>query len=209
MMNEFYASTLTNEQLRKEILSKGRKANLRLAQLRKTGLYELNPLIGAKWKTFLQTNKFATKAGYFKTGSKGENRAVLLKQYLQIRQFLGQQTSVKDTRRIIANHAARLGVDEDTAIDTLKLYGSGDIPEIVNNSDVQQSIIKGYSKFFGADYEQNKDLILERLGILNNSKKANESLYDIIRNDLRKISKGEGKSNSLLEKELQEMDKKK
>ena len=44
-MNEHFASGLTNEQLKAEILRQGRKANLRLSQLKKSGMYEKNPII--------------------------------------------------------------------------------------------------------------------------------------------------------------------
>ena len=103
MINEFYASGLTNEQLKAEILRQGRKANLRLNQLKRSGYYKKNPIIMAKWDTFLHESKFATKRNSFKTGTKGESRGEMLKHYVQIRQFLGHQTSVTDTKRIIKN----------------------------------------------------------------------------------------------------------
>ena len=86
MMNEYYASGLTNEQLKAEILRQGRKANLRLSQLKKSGLYDKNPIISSKWNTFLNESKFSTSKNYFKTGAKGETRTELLKHYYQ---FLG------------------------------------------------------------------------------------------------------------------------
>ena len=57
-MNEHFASGLTNEQLKAEILRQGRKANLRLSQLKKSGMYEKNPIISSKWNTFLHESKF-------------------------------------------------------------------------------------------------------------------------------------------------------
>ena len=71
-MNEHFASGLTNEQLKAEILRQGRKANLRLSQLKKSGMYNKNPIISSKWNTFLHESKFSTKKNFFKTGSKGE-----------------------------------------------------------------------------------------------------------------------------------------
>ena len=86
-MNEHFASGLTNEQLKAEILRQGRKANLRLSQLKKSGMYNKNPIISSKWNTFLHESKFSTKKNFFKTGTKGETRAELLKHYVQIRQY--------------------------------------------------------------------------------------------------------------------------
>ena len=43
MMNEHFASGLTNEQLKAEILRQGRKANLRLSQLKKKWVLQEKP----------------------------------------------------------------------------------------------------------------------------------------------------------------------
>lgn len=181
-MNEFYANTLTNEQLRKEILSKGRKANLRLSQLRKSGYYEKNPIIANKWNTYLNTSKYATKAGYFKTGSKSESRAELLKQYLQIRQFLGQKTTVKESKEIISRHAERLGISENAVERTLTIYGNSGISAIVDNSDVIQQFISEMVNGGFTDEEIN-----EKLYRLEQSANTQSELIDLMREEMQRL----------------------
>ena len=182
MMNEFYASGLTNEQLKAEILRQGRKANLRLNQLKKGGYYKKNPIIMAKWDTFLHESKFSTKKNFFKTGTKGETRGELLKHYVQIRQFLGHQTSVTDTKRIIKKHAQRLDISEDTVDRVLEFYGDNAILKQLSNSDTAQTfardmITKGF----------NDDEINAVLDTLEKSAKTESDMNDLMRNFLQTL----------------------
>ena len=183
MMNEFYASGLTNEQLKSEILRQGRKANLRLSQLKKSGMYGKNPIITSKWKTFLHESKFATKKNYFKTGSKGENRTELLKHYLQIRQFLGQKTTVKETRGIIKKHAQRLNISEKNVDRVLTLYGSSGMGEKISNSDFVQTFIAEMVKNGFNDNE-----ITSLMNTLENSATTQNEMYDLMRERLQQLS---------------------
>lgn len=181
-MNEFYASGLTNEQLKAEILRQGRKANLRLNQLKKSGYYKKNPIIMAKWDTFLHENKFSTKNNYFKTGSKDENRAELLKHYVQIRQFLGQQTSVTDTKRIIHKHALRLKIEDDTVDRVLEFYGNNAILGQLSNSDEAQKFARDMvTKGF------NDNEINAVLDTLEKSAKTESDMNDLMRNFLQTL----------------------
>nr|DAM70918.1 MAG TPA: Regulatory protein [Caudoviricetes sp.] len=182
MMNEYYASGLTNEQLKAEILRQGRKANLRLIQLRKSGYYKKNPIVMAKWDTFLHESKYATKNNYFKTGSKDENRADLLKQYVQIRQFLGQQTSVVDTKRIMRKHAKRLNIEVDTVERVLEFYGDNAVLGHMSNSDEAQKFVRDMvTKGF------NDDEINAVIDTLEKSAKTESDMNDLMRNFLQTL----------------------
>ena len=182
MMNEYYASGLTNEQLKAEILRQGRKANLRLIQLRKSGYYKKNPIIMAKWDTFLRESKYATKNNYFKTGSKDENRADLLKQYVQIRQFLGHQTSVADTKRIMRKHAKRLKLEVDTVERVLEFYGDNAVLGHMSNSDEAQKFVRDMvTKGF------NDDEINVVIDTLEKSAKTESEMTDLMRNFLQTL----------------------
>lgn len=182
MMNEFYASGLTNEQLKAEILRQGRKANLRLIQLRKSGYYKKNPIVMAKWDTFLHESKYATKNNYFKTGSKDENRSDLLKQYVQIRQFLGQQTSVTDTKRIMRKHAKRLNIEVDTVERVLEFYGDNAVLGHMSNSDEAQKFVRDMvTKGF------NDDEINAVIDTLEKSAKTESEMNDLMRNFLQTL----------------------
>lgn len=182
MMNEFYASGLTNEQLKAEILRQGRKANLRLIHLRKSGYYKKNPIVMAKWNTFLHESKYATKNNYFKTGSKDENRADLLKQYVQIRQFLGQQTSVTDTKRIMRKHAKRLNIEVDTVERVLEFYGDNAVLGQLSNSDEAQKFVRDMvTKGF------NDDEINAVIDTLEKSAKTESDMTDLMRNFLQTL----------------------
>ena len=182
MMNEFYASGLTNEQLKAEILRQGRKANLRLIQLRKSGYYKKNPIVMAKWDTFLHESKYATKNNYFKTGSKDENRSDLLKQYVQIRQFLGQQTSVTDTKRIMRKHAKRLNIEVDTVERVLEFYGDNAVLGHMSNSDEAQKFVRDMvTKGF------NDDEINAVIDTLEKSAKTESDMNDLMRNFLQTL----------------------
>lgn len=182
MMNEHFASGLTNEQLKAEILRQGRKANLRLNQLKKSGYYKKNPIIMAKWNTFLKENKFSTKKNFFKTGTKGENRADLLKHYVQIRQFLGQQTSVADTKKIIHKHALRLEIEDETVDRVLEFYGDNAILKQLSNSDSAQTFVRDMvTKGF------NDDEINAVLDTLEKSAKTESDMNDLMRNFLQTL----------------------
>lgn len=182
MMNEYYASGLTNEQLKAEILRQGRKANLRLIQLRKSGYYKKNPIVMAKWDTFLHESKYSTKNNYFKTGSKDENRADLLKQYVQIRQFLGQQTSVADTKRIMRKHAKRLDIEVDTVERVLEFYGDNAVLGHMSNSDEAQKFVRDMvTKGF------NDDEINAVIDTLEKSAKTESDMNDLMRNFLQTL----------------------
>lgn len=182
MMNEFYASGLTNEQLKAEILRQGRKANLRLSQLKKSGYYKKNPIIMAKWNTFLKENKFSTKKNFFKTGTEDETRADLLKHYVQIRQFLGQQTSVADTKKIIHKHALRLEIEDETVERVLEFYGDNAILKQLSNSDSAQTFVRDMvTKGF------NDDEINAVLDTLEKSAKTESDMNDLMRNFLQTL----------------------
>lgn len=182
MMNEFYASGLTNEQLKAEILRQGRKANLRLSQLKKSGYYKKNPIIMAKWDTFLKENKFSTKKNFFKTGTEDETRADLLKHYVQIRQFLGQQTSVADTKKIIHKHALRLEIEDETVERVLEFYGDNAILKQLSNSDSAQTFVRDMvTKGF------NDDEINAVLDTLEKSAKTESDMNDLMRNFLQTL----------------------
>ena len=182
MMNEFYASGLTNEQLKAEILRQGRKANLRLSQLKKSRYYKKNPIIMAKWNTFLKENKFSTKKNFFKTGTEGETRADLLKHYVQIRQFLGQQTSVADTKKIIHKHALRLEIEDETVERVLEFYGDNAILKQLSNSDSAQTFVRDMvTKGF------NDDEINAVLDTLEKSAKTESDMNDLMRNFLQTL----------------------
>lgn len=182
MMNEFYASGLTNEQLKAEILRQGRKANLRLNQLKRGGYYKKNPIIMAKWDTFLHESKFSTKKNFFKTGTKGETRAELLKHYVQIRQFLGHQTSVSDTKRIIKKHAQRLDIEEKTVDRVLEFYGDNAILKQLSNSDTAQTFVRDMvTKGF------NDEEINAVLDTLEKSAKTENDMTDLMRNFLQTL----------------------
>lgn len=181
-MNEFYASGLTNEQLKAEILRQGRKANLRLSQLKKSGYYKKNPIIMAKWNTFLKENKFSTKKNFFKTGTEDETRADLLKHYVQIRQFLGQQTSVADTKKIIHKHALRLEIEDETVERVLEFYGDNAILKQLSNSDSAQTFVRDMvTKGF------NDDEINAVLDTLEKSAKTESDMNDLMRNFLQTL----------------------
>lgn len=182
MMNEHFASGLTNEQLKAEILRQGRKANLRLSQLKKSGYYKKNPIIMAKWDTFLHENKFSTKKNFFKTGSEGESRADLLKHYVQIRQFLGHQTSVADTKKIIHKHAIRMKIEDDTVERVLEFYGDNAILGQLSNSDYAQQFVRDMvTKGF------NDDEINAVLDTLEKSAKTESDMTDLMRNFLQTL----------------------
>lgn len=182
MMNEFYASGLTNEQLKSEILRQGRKANLRLNQLKKSGYYKKNPIIMEKWNTFLKENKFSTKKNFFKTGTKDETRADLLKHYVQIRQFLGQQTSVADTKKIIHRHALRLEIEDETVERVLEFYGDNAILKQLSNSDSAQTFVRDMvTKGF------NDDEINAVLDTLEKSAETESNMNDLMRNFLQTL----------------------
>ena len=182
MMNEFYASGLTNEQLKAEILRQGRKANLRLSQLKKSGYYKKNPIIMEKWNTFLKESRFSTKKNFFKTGTKNENRADLLKHYVQIRQFLGQRTSVSDTKKIIHKHALRLEIEDDTVERVLEFYGDNAILKQLSNSDSAQTFVRDMvTKGF------NDDEINAVLDTLEKSAKTESDMNDLMRNFLQTL----------------------
>ena len=181
-MNEFYASGLTNEQLKAEILRQGRKANLRLSQLKKSRYYKKNPIIMAKWNTFLKENKFSTKKNFFKTGTEDETRADLLKHYVQIRQFLGQQTSVADTKKIIHKHALRLEIEDETVERVLEFYGDNAILKQLSNSDSAQTFVRDMvTKGF------NDDEINAVLDTLEKSAKTESDMNDLMRNFLQTL----------------------
>lgn len=181
-MNEFYASALTNEQLKAEILRQGRKANLRLSQLKKSGYYKKNPIIMAKWDTFLHENKISTKKNYFKTGTKGESRGELLKHYVQIRQFLEHQTSVADTKKIIHKHAIRMEIEDDTVERVLEFYGDNAILGQLSNSDYAQQFVRDMvTKGF------NDDEINAVLDTLEKSAKTENDMTDLMRNFLQTL----------------------
>lgn len=183
MMNEHFASGLTNEQLKAEILRQGRKANLRLSQLKKSGLYEKNPIISSKWNTFLSESKFSTSNNFFKTGSKGETRTELLKHYTQIRQFLGQKTTVKETRNIISKHAKRLNVSEENVDRVLSIFGNTGISAELPNSDfVQQFIAEMVESGF------NDNEITSLLNTLEASASTQSEMYDLMREQLQQLS---------------------
>jgi hypothetical protein len=182
MMNEHFASGLTNEQLKAEILRQGRKANLRLSQLKKTGMYSKNPIISSKWNTFLHENKFATKKNFFKTGSKGETRAEMLKHYVQIRQFLGQKTTVKETRAIMSKHAKRLNISEENVDRVLSIFGNSGISAELPNSDfVQQFIAEMVENGF------NDNEINSLLNTLESSAQTQSEMYDLMREQLQML----------------------
>lgn len=182
MMNEYFASGLTNEQLKAEILGQGRKANLRLSQLKKSGYYKKNPIIMAKWNTFLKENKFSTKNNFFKTGSKDESRADLLKHYVQIRQFLEQQTSVVDTKKIIHKHALRLDVEDNTVERVLEFYGNNSILGQLSNSDYAQQFVRDMVK-----KGFNDDEINAVLDTLEKSAETESNMTDSMRNFLQTL----------------------
>lgn len=182
MMNEFYASGLTNEQLKAEILRQGRKANLRLSQLKKTGMYGKNPIISSKWNTFLHESKFATKKNFFKTGSKGETRAEMLKHYVQIRQFLGQKTTVKETEAIISKHAKRLNISEKSVDRVLAIYGNSGIADTLPNSDFVQTFIAEMVENGFNDNEINS-----LLNTLESSAQTQSEMYDLMREQLQML----------------------
>lgn len=181
-MNEFYASGLTNEQLKAEILRQGRKANLRLSQLKKTGMYGKNPIISSKWNTFLHESKFATKKNFFKTGSKGETRAEMLKHYVQIRQFLGQKTTVKETEAIISKHAKRLNISEKSVDRVLAIYGNSGIADTLPNSDFVQTFIAEMVENGFNDNEINS-----LLNTLESSAQTQSEMYDLMREQLQML----------------------
>lgn len=181
-MNEFYASGLTNEQLKAEILRQGRKANLRLSQLKKSGMYEKNPIIASKWNTFLHESKFSTKKNFFKTGSKGESRAELLKHYLQIRQFLGQKTTIKDTKSIITKHAKRLNISEKNVDRVLTLFGNSGISSALSNSDFVQNFM---AEMVENGFNDNE--ISSILNTLENSARTESEMYDLMREQMQML----------------------
>ena len=183
MMNEHFASGLTNDQLKAEILRQGRKANLRLSQLKKAGLYDKNPIISSKWNTFLNESKFSTSKNFFKTGSKSETRTELLKHYTQIRQFLGQKTTVKETRNIISKHAKRLNVSEENVDRVLSIFGNTGISAELPNSDfVQQFIAEMVESGF------NDNEITSLLNTLEASANTQSEMYDLMREQLQQLS---------------------
>lgn len=181
-MNEFYASGLTNEQLKAEILRQGRKANLRLSQLKKSGMYGKNPIISSKWNTFLHESKFATKKNFFKTGSNGETRAEMLKHYVQIRQFLGQKTTVKETKAIISKHAKRLNISEKSVDRVLAIYGNSGIADTLPNSDFVQTFIAEMVENGFNDNEINS-----LLNTLESSAQTQSEMYDLMREQLQML----------------------
>ena len=182
MMNEHFASGLTNEQLKAEILRQGRKANLRLSQLKKSGMYNKNPIISSKWNTFLHESKFSTKKNYFKTGTKGETRTELLKHYVQIRQFLGQKTTVKETKAIMSKHAKRLNISEENVDRVLTIFGNSGISTELPNSDfVQQFIAEMVESGF------NDNEITSLLNTLESSAKTQNEMYDLMREQMQML----------------------
>ena len=181
-MNEFYASGLTNEQLKAEILRQGRKTNLRLSQLKRNGMYNKNPIISSKWNTFLHESKFSTKKNFFKTGTKGETRAELLKHYVQIRQFLGQKTTVKETKTIMSKHAKRLNISEENVERVLTIFGnSGISAELPNSEFVQQFIAEMVESGF------NDNEINSLLNTLKSSAKTQSEMYDLMREQMQML----------------------
>ena len=181
-MNEHFASGLTNEQLKAEILRQGRKANLRLNQLKKGGYYKKNPIIMAKWDTFLHESKFSTKKNFFKTGTKGETRTELLKHYAQIRQFLGQKTTVKETKSIMSKHAKRLNISEENVDRVLSIFGNSGISAELPNSDfVQQFIAEMVENGF------NDSEINSLLNTLESSAKTQNEMYDLMREQMQML----------------------
>lgn len=182
MMNEHFANGLTNEQLKAEILRQGRKANLRLSQLKKSGMYGKNPIISSKWNTFLHENKFATKKNFFKTGSEGETRAEMLKHYVQIRQFLGQKTTVKETRAIMSKHAKRLNISEENVDRVLSIFGNSGISAELPNSDFAQQFIAEMVKKGFNDNEINS-----LLNTLESSAQTQSEMYDLMREQLQML----------------------
>ena len=181
-MNEHFASGLTNEQLKAEILRQGRKANLRLSQLKKSGMYNKNPIISGKWNTFLHESKFSTQKNFFKTGTKGETRTDLLKHYVQIRQFLEQKTTVKETKNIISKHAERLNISEENVDRVLTIFGNSGIAGNLPNSDFVQQFI---AEMVESDFNDNE--ITALLNTLENSARTQNEMYDLMREQMQML----------------------
>lgn len=146
-------SSLTTEQLKQLIKSEGTIANQRLQKLRKTGYYDVNPVIAQKWNVFLNENPLATDTQNFSTRTAGRKRSELIKQYKNIRDFLSNPTTTKETKQILKKHSTRLGTNEEVTKRTLQLYGNSGIKNIIPNSDITQKLISEHIKAGYTDEE--------------------------------------------------------
>ena len=146
-------SSLTTEQLKQLIKSEGKIANRRLQNLRKSGYYEVNPVISQKWNVFLNENPLATNNQNFITNTTNKKRSELIKQYKNIRDFLSNPTTTKETKQILKKHSTRLGTNEEITKRTLQLYGNSGVKNIIPNSDIVQKLITEHIKAGYTDEE--------------------------------------------------------
>ena len=106
----------------------------------------------------------------------------MLKHYVQIRQFLGQQTSVADTKKIIHKHALRLEIEDETVERVLEFYGDNAILKQLSNSDSAQTFVRDMvTKGF------NDDEINAVLDTLEKSAKTESDMNDLMRNFLQTL----------------------
>lgn len=94
------------------------KANVKLQEMNKSGLRELNPQYAKKWETFLQDRKYTTKSGMWKGTYQNMSKANLNKAIAILTQFNeNQYNTVEFTRRYVDNAKEKWGIESD---DTLK-----------------------------------------------------------------------------------------
>lgn len=70
----------------------------------------------------------------------------MLKHYVQIRQFLGQKTTVKETKSIMSKHAKRLNISEENVDRVLTIFGNSGIAGNLPNSDLYSNLLLKWLK---------------------------------------------------------------